>query len=125
MDWRHTDQDIHTAGTALALLAEDLRRWGGGRLDYEPSTVAHHMLRDGAYGGHHIGTARMGATPATGVVDTECRVHGVGNLFIAGPSVFPTSSQANPTLTIVAMSLRLAATLKRRFAEAPAEVVTA
>ena len=125
VDWRHTAEDIRTASTTLDLLSQDLRRWGHGRLDYEPGSVAHHMLRDGAYGGHHIGTARMGATPASGVVDPECRVHGMANLFIAGPAVFPTSGQANPTLTIVAMALRLAATLKRRFAEAPAEVIAA
>ena len=70
------------------------------------------MTRYGAYGGHHIGTARLGSDPASSVVDPDCRVHGVDNLFIAGSAVFPTSSQANPTLTIVAMALRLADHLK-------------
>jgi len=50
----------------------------------------------------------MGHDPRTSVVDSDCRVHAVDNLYIAGSSVFPTSSQANPTLTIVALSLRLA-----------------
>ena len=125
VNWRHSALDMRTADVALSLLSHDLRRWGHGRIDYDPGSVEHHMLRDGAYGGHHIGTTRMGATSATGVVDTDCRVHGVGNLFIAGPSVFPTSSQANPTLTIVAMALRMAATLKRQFAETPANLTTA
>ena len=62
------------------------------------------IRRDGAYGGHHIGTARMGRDPAKGVVDADCRVFGVDNLYVAGSAVFPTSGQANPTLTIVALA---------------------
>ena len=74
------------------------------------------VRRDGAYGGHHIGTVRMGDSAATGVVDANCRVFGVNNLYVAGSAVFPTSSQANPTLTIVAMALRLADHLQTRAA---------
>jgi choline dehydrogenase-like flavoprotein len=48
------------------------------------------------------------------VVDANCRVHSVNNLFVAGSSVFPTSSQANPTLTLIAVSLRLASHLRQR-----------
>lgn len=62
---------------------------------------------------HHMGTARMGATPRTGVVDAECQVHGIHNLFIAGSSVFPSAGHANPTLTLLALTLRLAARLHR------------
>jgi len=54
----------------------------------------------------------MSVRPEDGVVDPDCRVHGVDNLYVASSSVFPTSSQANPTLTIVAMALRLADRLK-------------
>ncbi len=50
----------------------------------------------------------MGLDPRTSVVDAQCRVHSVRNLFVAGSAVFPTASQANPTLTLVALSLRLA-----------------
>ncbi|MCJ2015115.1 GMC family oxidoreductase [Methylobacterium sp. J-076] len=117
--WRHSPTDIRTAEVALDLFAGDLRRWGRGRLTYDRDAVAHHMLRDGAYGGHHIGTTRMSANPTGGVVDPQGRVHGVANLHIAGASVFPTSSQANPTLTVVAMALGLAETLKRTFAARP------
>jgi choline dehydrogenase-like flavoprotein len=70
------------------------------------------MTRYGAYGGHHIGTTRMGTDPRTSVVDAECRVHGIDNLSIASAAVFPTSSQANPTLTVVALALRLAQRLR-------------
>jgi choline dehydrogenase-like flavoprotein len=52
--------------------------------------------------------------PKQGVVDPDCRVHGLANLYVAGSSVFPTSGYANPTLTIVALALRLADHLKAR-----------
>jgi choline dehydrogenase-like flavoprotein len=61
---------------------------------------------------HHMGTTRMGATPRTGVVDPDCRVFGVRNLYIAGSAVFPSAGHANPTLTIVALALRLAEHLR-------------
>lgn len=61
---------------------------------------------------HHIGTTRMSRDPKVGVVDPDCRVHGVANLFVAGSSVFPSASHANPTLTIVALALRLAERLR-------------
>ncbi len=64
--------------------------------------------------GHHMGTTRMAADPSQGVVNRDCRVHGVANLFVASSSVFPTSSQANPTLTIVALAIRLADHFKAR-----------
>jgi choline dehydrogenase-like flavoprotein len=71
-------------------------------------------MRFGAYGGHHIGATRMGDDPQSSVVDKNCQVHGINNLFIASCSVFPTSSQANPTLTITAMAIRLADFLKEK-----------
>lgn len=62
--------------------------------------------------GHHMGTTRMSDSPERGVVDADCRVHGMGNLWVAGSSVFPTGGAANPTLTIVALALRLADRLR-------------
>ena len=61
---------------------------------------------------HHLGGTRMSAEPARGVVDVDAKVHGVANLFVAGSSVFPSGGSVNPTLTIVALGLRLAAHLK-------------
>ena len=62
---------------------------------------------------HHIGTTRMAETPDCGVVDETCRVIGVDNLYVAGSSVFPTGGHANPTLTIVALAVRLGEHLAR------------
>ncbi len=63
---------------------------------------------------HHIGTTRMSDSEQYGVVDADCRVHGTENLFVAGSSVFPSAGHANPTLTIVGLSLRLAEHLAAR-----------
>jgi choline dehydrogenase-like flavoprotein len=113
VDWRWRAIDMRTVEVMLGKLQQDIAAWGGGELTYDPSSVERAMLRDGAYGGHHIGTARMAANPEHGVVDSDCRVHDMRNLLIAGAAVFPTSSQANPTLTIVALALRMARLLRR------------
>ncbi len=107
IDWRCMDIDTHTLRASLFALSSDFARGGSARLLLEHDEIDTMILREGAYGGHHIGTARMAASPRDGVVDEDCRVFGVHNLFIAGSAVFPTSGQANPTLTIVALALRL------------------
>jgi choline dehydrogenase-like flavoprotein len=109
VDWRYTPGDIATVRESVALFAQDIARSRIGVFEYDPATIELEMARYGAYGGHHLGTARMGSDPRSSVVDAECRVHGLDNLFVAGGAVFPTSSQANPTLTIVALAARLAA----------------
>jgi choline dehydrogenase-like flavoprotein len=63
-----------------------------------------------------MGTTRMATAPDRGVVDTDCRVHGMDNLWIAGSSVFPSSGCSNPTLTLIALALRLADHLRERLA---------
>jgi choline dehydrogenase-like flavoprotein len=71
--------------------------------------------REGILGGpHHMGTMRMSADPQHGVVNEDCRVHSVENLYVAGSSVFTTGGYANPTFTLVALALRLADTLRDR-----------
>jgi choline dehydrogenase-like flavoprotein len=112
VEWRYRPLDLETVRVALGLLKDDLAQWGGGRLRYDEADIPDAMLRDGAYGGHHIGTARMAASPEEGVVDRDARVFGTSNLYVAGSAIFPTSSQANPTLTIIAFALRLAEHLK-------------
>lgn len=114
VDWRYCQADIDSAERTLQIIGAELSRTGVGRLDWRPETLEEDLMRYGAYGGHHIGTARMGTNPKHSVVDGDCRVHTVGNLYLAGSAVFPTSSQANPTLTIVALALRLADRLAQR-----------
>jgi len=100
--------------TDLGRLGEELQRLGIGTLaPLDPSEI------DGwpanlEGGWHQIGTTRMHEDPRRGVVDPEGRLHGMTNLFVAGSSVFPTAGAAPPTLTVVAMALRLADRLRRR-----------
>lgn len=67
------------------------------------------------WGNHHMGTARMSDDPKTGVVDANLKVHGVANLFVAGSSAFPTYGSSNPTMNLVALTLRLADHVKGLF----------
>ena len=67
------------------------------------------------WGNHHLGTTRMHQDPKQGVVDANLQVHGLANLFVAGSSVFPTYGASNPTLNLVALTLRLADHLKGVF----------
>ena len=113
VDWRTSAQDYESLKRAYARLAEELERTKTGVLRYDPDQLEAKAREDGAYGGHHLGAARMSIDPRQGVVDTDCRVHGVGDLFLASGAVLPTSSQANPTLTILALSLRIADQLRR------------
>ena len=66
-------------------------------------------------GAHHMGTTRMHSDPKKGVVDPDCRVHDVENFYVAGSSVFPTSGSSNPQQTILALSLRLADHIKKKW----------
>ncbi|AEG92169.1 FAD-dependent oxidoreductase [Ramlibacter tataouinensis] len=127
VDWRYSRDDIDSVAQTLDLMAAELARSGAGRFSYQRATLEEDLLRYGAYGGHHIGTARMGPDPRTSVVDRDCKLHAVSGLYVAGSAAFPTSSQANPTLTIIALSLRLADHLAQRLkpATAPALEVVA
>jgi choline dehydrogenase-like flavoprotein len=108
LHWRLTALDKRTMHRAHAIFAEDIARAGLGR--FESALGAEDGPWPSALRGarHHMGTTRMHRDPRRGVVDADCRVHGVDNLYVAGSSVFPTSGSANPTLTIVALALRLA-----------------
>jgi choline dehydrogenase-like flavoprotein len=125
IDWRYTESDVRTVATAFRLLQRDVARWGVGELTLDPdeTDIEAVIRRDGAYGGHHIGTARMGHDPTQAVVDADCRVFGVDNLYVAGSAVFPTSGQANPTLTIVALAIRLARHIAAK-ASRPVEILS-
>jgi choline dehydrogenase-like flavoprotein len=106
--------DIDSVCTAYRILRRSIDRTEDCTLEFDDRTLADEIARACPVGGHHIGATRMSFSPRSGVVDANCAVHGIPNLFVASASVFPTSSHANPTLTIVALSLRLAAHLKDR-----------
>lgn len=108
VDWHYSPSDIESVRRSLDVMSAEFERSGVATLSYDSEKLEDDLMLFGAYGGHHIGTTRMGDDPKTSVVDGNCKVHSVDNLFVAGSAVFPTSSQANPTLTLVALALRLA-----------------
>lgn len=101
--------DLLGVEQTLRLMGAALLQSGKGRVRVNNDRIYKQV--DG--GGHTMGTTRMGTSRVDSVVDRDCRVHGYANLFVAGSSVFPTGGSANPTLTIVALGLRLAEVIAR------------
>lgn len=112
VQWRKCDEDVSAIARAYRLLKRELEATGRCQVDFNDATLEHDLEGAFAVGGHHIGTARMGATPEQGVVDPHGEVFGHPGIHVAGSAAFPTSSHANPTLTIVAQSIRLAQRLQ-------------
>jgi choline dehydrogenase-like flavoprotein len=115
LDWRLTELDRRSFRTFYAVLGREAGRAGVGRLQMRDWVLGpDDGPRPSSLGGgwHHMGTTRMHPDPKQGVVDADCRVHGLANLFVAGAAVYPTAGCANPTLTLVALALRLADHLK-------------
>lgn len=130
LDWRHSVADRQRAFANLRTMAEEFGAQGLGRFQLIPGGVG--INRDTSdidqflaiYAGdpgaidptdfpvgvgfHHMCTTRMAADPQEGVVDADCRVHDLDNLWVAGSSVFATPGTATPTFTIVALATRLA-----------------
>jgi hypothetical protein len=120
IDFRYHAQDANSIVRAHEILDQALRKSGTGYVKYwqRPEERVEHVLNQAIDGYHQIGTARMDPSERLGVVDSDCRVHGVNNLYVAGSAVFPTSGQANPTLMAVALATRLADHLSRQRATA-------
>ena len=104
LDWRMEERDFASVIGWLSVLDGHLRSRGLGRV----ILPAEGWTSDILGGPHHMGTTRMSASPRAGVVDADCKVHSVDNLFVAGSSVFTTGGYANPTFTLLSLALRLA-----------------
>jgi choline dehydrogenase-like flavoprotein len=119
VDWKISALETASVMRLATLMLEEFTRVGLPR-----PQLADWILRDDPSGAafsdmaHPAGTTRMGHDPLTSVVNQNARVHGVENLYLAGSSVFPTPGHANPTLMIVALSIRLADHLKESFGSA-------
>lgn len=120
LDWKFSDLDKKSAKVMLEAFDTALKDKGFGKsviaewfnddsLEWQHDPLISNHDKGGF---HHMGTTRMGSDPKKSVVDADCRVHGVSNLYVAGSSVFTTSGWANPTLTILALSLRMADHIK-------------
>ncbi|MFZ4289270.1 GMC oxidoreductase [Variovorax sp. HJSM1_2] len=115
--WKLADDDIESLCRGYRRLRQSLQEEGAAVLDFNDAALRETIAASVPLGGHHIGTTRMASSPALGVVDRHSAVFDAPNLFIASSSVFPTSSHANPTLTIVAMAIRLAEHLRNSVAQ--------
>lgn len=126
VDWQLTELDHRTHRTAAALFGEELAKVCDGVFTMEPWLEGDGTQASPLAGtAHHLGTTRMDDDPRRGVVDRNCRVHGVENLHVAGSSVFPAAGWAFPTLTIVALAIRLAERLQNEMARSTkAELVS-
>ncbi|HXG66532.1 MAG TPA: GMC oxidoreductase, partial [Blastocatellia bacterium] len=121
LHWRWGDVNIESIRKAERILAEEFARTGLGRLRLALDRGMPWLASPGLH--HHMGTTRMHADPRQGVVNANCQVHGISNLFIAGSSVFPTGGYINPTLTIIALAIRLADHVKKVLeADSPVKV---
>lgn len=115
LHWTKDAFDHRTMLEGLRMFGESIAASDIGRLRISD------WIRDGSpypdgmelAGNHHMGGTRMSEDPATGVVDANCKVHGMDNLYVAGSSIFPTSAQSTPTTTITALALRLGDHLSR------------
>jgi choline dehydrogenase-like flavoprotein len=113
VDWRLSPRDRLGIVKAHQLIAAEVGRSGFGRMRIEIPEYEDLLLDRATGGAHHMGTTRMHQNPRLGVVDANCQMHGLPNLFVAGSSVFPSCGYANPTLTIVALAIRMADRLKQ------------
>ncbi|MDB5840585.1 MAG: family oxidoreductase [Herminiimonas sp.] len=110
VDWRLGNQVRRTFDRTLAILADEMRQSGVAEVALDPliegGVWPSTLEKEGTW--HHMGTTRMHDSPRQGVVDRNCKVHDISNLYIAGSSVFPTAGANFPTITIAALTLRLA-----------------
>jgi choline dehydrogenase-like flavoprotein len=114
-EFQTSDGDLDRVMRVHDFLGDYFTRTGTGRIEYLSDDPRQDVLDQIDMGdAHFIGTSRMGEDRASSVVDSQCRVHGYDNLYIVSSSVFPTSGQANPTLTIVALALRVAGFIGKR-----------
>ena len=107
LNWSFDERDFPSMVRTVGLFAQTVAKQGLGRVAIRPpdrSTAFAKIV--GGY--HHMGSTRMSESPAHGVVDANCRVHGIDNLYMAGSSVFSTGGWANPTINVVAFAVRLA-----------------
>lgn len=116
LHWDLADRGKYSIHRTLQLYANELGRVSAGRVrvDFNPADPwPEYPELDVGY--HHTGSTRMSVAPENGVVNTDCRVHGLKNLYVAGSSVFPLAGSGSPTMMLTAMTLRLADHLKRSF----------
>lgn len=117
LHWAMTSIDKRTVRKVSELIGQQVGAAGIGRVklaEFLHDDKDDTMPSFTSGGWHHMGTTRMSDNPQTGVVDANCKVHGINNLYIAGSSCYPTGGSVNPTLTVVALTLRLSDHVKKQ-----------
>ena len=117
LHWELTPFEKRSIRKIHELFGQQIGKSGIGRvkmMDYlnDENDVSWPSFTGGGW--HHMGTTRMSDDPKQGVVNSNCQVHGISNLFIAGSSCYVTAGAPNPTLTLVALTLRLSDYVKER-----------
>ena len=117
LHWEITPFEKRSIRKIHELFGQQIGKSGIGRvkmMDYlkDEKDVSWPQFTGGGW--HHMGTTRMGDDPKQGVVNANCQVHGINNLFVAGASCYVTAAAPNPTLTLVALTLRLSDHVKER-----------
>ncbi len=115
--WAMSPIDKQTIRKLNILLGQQVGAAGVGRVklfDFLLDEKDDSMPSYTSGGWHHMGTTRMSDDPKKGVVNPNCRIHGIDNLYVAGSACYPTGGAVNPTLTVVALSLRLSDHLKEK-----------
>jgi len=107
VNWRLGDLVKHTFDRTVAIVGKEISDAGIADVTYDPPQLGRDWPETIEGTWHHMGTTRMNDSPAFGVVDRNCRMHGLGNMYVAGSSVFPTAGANFPTMTLVALALRL------------------
>lgn len=107
LDWRMRDRDVENLDATVREMGRAITQSGLGRLRVVPE-IGDSYTEQVAIACHHLGTARMASSVGSGVVDADLRMFEASNVSLVGGAVFPTGGYANPTLTIVALALRLA-----------------
>lgn len=112
LDMRYSAVELESFAPTVAMFASELGRCQAGRVQWRGEKAD--LIAAMSLSRHHMAATRMAVNAKDGVIDEHCRVHGVRNLYVAGSSVFPTSGIANPTLTLLALALRLGDHLRQR-----------
>lgn len=117
LHWALTELDKRSIRRISEIIGEEVGKAGFGRVRFieefrDPNDMTWPSGTNGGW--HHMGTTRMSDDPKTGVVDRNCQVHGIANLHVAGAACYATAGAPNPTLTLVALSLRLSDHVKER-----------
>ncbi len=117
VNWCFTEHDQSSLPKIVELLTHRVEEAGLGTIDFGEDPPSLETMTDAA---HQMGTTRMASRPEEGVVDTNCRVFGTDNLYVASSAVFPTGPSYSPTFTILALARRLGQHLLQK---TPAKVV--